>query len=559
MKKIKWLGIFVLGLLVVLWGGSVVAKISTKIPSETNSFVDDYYIEETNQNEPFFDVVLPEIKRNIKENNKHSINPYFNKLPKANNPENFQGLGSTSYANINGKTVTAEAFYRVKGDSLDDPNVGQGLLIYQCIQYKMAHPDADVEIAFTTYRASATASVCVLPQSKYYGYMRSLFGANYDEHGFVRISYMLAEAARMGIDVTIVTQYPSYAVKQYNAETGKTEKRKAMKFETYFEKALKTDCYKKYASGKKVSDFMNFVNVDWTVGDQGSNMQHVKACAVSHYRDTDGKDHKWGTFFTTSNLDDNKYNGENGNGKSQSGVIISNHEQVFRVTKNYIKLMSKYGDKEGLQELRKLVSDRNAEQTALIKAGKESSIPKSEQIIYLGTSKDPVFRVYFTPINSNIDGWDVENNPICEHVDKLAKSNDYVEFAWNEAFIEKNYMVETIGEILNNKYCEYPNHKNKISTHVSEVDLTPIANLAKGSEIGFRNLNDSADQHAKDFLMSYEHLGERHDVSILTSCNYVMVAFHYRTNSIVVIDETAKTGGDFYEIMASKFAPGMVK
>ena len=189
-------------------------------PSETDPFVSDFLIGDTDQSAPFFDVILPAIKANIKENNKHSISPYYDEFPLANNPENFQGLGSTTYANINGKTVTAEAFYRLKDESLHDPNAGMGLLIYQCIQYKLKHPEEDVKITFSSYRTSVTASVCVLPESKYYGYMRSLYGTNYDEHGFVRISYMLVEAARMGIEVTMVNQLPSYAVKQYNPKTG---------------------------------------------------------------------------------------------------------------------------------------------------------------------------------------------------------------------------------------------------------------------------------------------------------------------------------------------------
>jgi len=69
-------------------------------------------------------------------------------------------------------------------------------------------------------------------------------------------SYMLAEAARMGIDVTLVTQLPSYAVKQYNPETKSTKSRSVLKLETYYNTALKTDCYDKYAPGKKVSDFL---------------------------------------------------------------------------------------------------------------------------------------------------------------------------------------------------------------------------------------------------------------------------------------------------------------
>ena len=65
---------------------------SPVFPSETNSFVEDYLIEEPDQDAPFFKVILPQIAKHIKENNKHSINKYYDAFPVANNPENFQGL-----------------------------------------------------------------------------------------------------------------------------------------------------------------------------------------------------------------------------------------------------------------------------------------------------------------------------------------------------------------------------------------------------------------------------------------------------------------------------------
>ena len=64
----------------------------------------------------------------------------------------------------------ADAFYRKYNEALNDPNVGLGLLLYQCIQYKIAHPEADVEICYSSYRTSPTIAVCVVPQSRYYGY-----------------------------------------------------------------------------------------------------------------------------------------------------------------------------------------------------------------------------------------------------------------------------------------------------------------------------------------------------------------------------------------------------
>ena len=115
--KMKQLTKIFLGVIVCFMAlciGSTYAEAAGSFPSETNPFGTNYYVGATDQENPFFEKVLPAIRESIKENNTHTISPYYDKLPLANNPENFQGLGSVAYANINGKTVTAEAFYRVR-------------------------------------------------------------------------------------------------------------------------------------------------------------------------------------------------------------------------------------------------------------------------------------------------------------------------------------------------------------------------------------------------------------------------------------------------------------
>ena len=529
-------------------------------PSETNAFVKDYYVGATDQDAPFFETILPAIRENIEENNKHSITPYYDKMPLANNPENFQGLGSSTYENINGKTVTAEAFYRLKNESLHDPNAGFGLMVYQCIQYKLKHPEEDVKITFSSYRTSVTASVCVLPESKYYGYMRSLYGTNYDEHGFVRISYMLVEAARMGIEVTMINQLPSYGVSQYDPSTGKTKYRRHIDYWNYFSAADNTECYDKYAEGKKVSDFLNWVQVGWTVKDQTSNMQHVKSASVSHYLATDGTEHTSAVFFCSANLDENNYIGANGNNNSQSGVIVSDHDGLYRATYNFIQLMAEYSGKEQLQELRKKMADLNEKQISLLLSGRGDEIPADEQIVYVGGETDPVFELYFTPFGGGVDTWDTVNNPLCKHASKLlaGADDDYIEFVWNVYEYSTSYVGDTLSKLLEKAYCENPNPKNKISLKVTDFTVDAIKNLAVGKEIGYRSLKDGEGIHAKDYMMSYVEDGKRHYVSIITSCNFYMIAFNYRTNSMLVINENEGTGNGFYKAMGEKFSYGMI-
>lgn len=531
---------------------------ATKFPSETNAFVSNYYIGETDQEKPFFDEVLPEIEKNIKENNKHSITPYYDKMPLANNPENFQGLGSTTYANINGQVVTAEAFYRLRNESLCDPNNGMGLLIYQCIQYKRKHPKENVKITFSSYRTSVTAAVCVIPTSKYYGYMRSLYGTNYDEHGFVRISYMLTEAARMGIEVTMVNQLNSYAVSQYNPKTNSLKSRGNLDHYTYFTRALETECYDTYAKGKKVSDFFSYAKVGWKVEDKTCDMQHVKSASVSHYLATDGTEHKNAVFFGSANLDENNYIGANGNNSSQSGVIVSDHSELYRVTYNYMRLMYDYRGQEEMFDLRKYVNEANDEQIALIKAGKESQIPKDKQIVYLGGKNDPVFELYFTPFGGGGDVWDNVANPICKYSEKLPKSEDYVEVIWNEFGYGDCLLGERMSDMFEQAFCLNPNPKNKISMRVTGFDTTAIEKLSLGGEIGYRSIKSGSNIHSKDLLFSYKENGKRHRVSLMTSCNFYMIAFNYRTNSMLVINETDESGGNFYNIFGEKYSYGMI-
>ncbi len=560
MKYIKKIIVAILTLTIIVSGAYAPLTVSaaTVFPSETNAFGTDVYIDTINKDKPFFDEVLPEIRANIAENNKHSITKYYDSLPVANNPENFQGLGHTTYANINGKTVTAEAFYRYHNESLSDPNNGMGLLIYQCIEYKRAHPEEDVKITFSSYRTSVTASVCVIPESRYYGYMRSLYTTNYDEHGFVRISYMLLEAARMGIEVTLVNQLNSYSVAQYSPAAKKTKVRAPLSMKTYFNRALKSECYNKYAKGKNVSDFMNCTIVDWTVDEKTCDMQHIKSATVSHYLATDGSEHTSAVFVSSANLDENNYYGYNGNNGSQAGCIVSDHDDLYRVTYNYMQLMTKYKGQEEIYKLRKLVNEMNDKQIALIRAGREEEIPRDEQIVYLGSETDKVFEMYFTPLGGSADSWDTVKNPFCKYFTKFSKSEDYVELYWNEFGFGSDYNCRLTEKLVTKAFCDKPNVNNKFSISISDFDSKKIEELKLGREIAARSIKDGTSIHSKDILLSYQEKGVRHKVSLITSCNYYMVAFNYRTNSALVINETEESGGNYYDILAEKYSYQMV-
>lgn len=565
MKKLRNTLFYILACTVVLVGGITLARAAEFVPpSETSAFVTNYLIGETDVDAPFFEEILPLIRKNIKEYNKHTVTPFYDKFDVLNNPENFQGLGHTTYANINGKTVTAEALYRYENEGKCDPNVGLGIMIYQCIQYKIAHPEEDVEIWYANYRTSVTYSVCVIPESKYYGYGRVLFGTNYDEQGFVRLSYMLAEAARMGIKVTLVTQLNSYGRDQYDPTQSDNLKYKGIiDHEKYFTAASETDCYNKYAPGKKVSDFLYFGKVGWNVEDKTSDMQHVKGAAVSHYLATDGTEHGKTIYMGSSNLDDVDYRGANANNGSQSGVIISDHDELYRITKNYFQLMYDYRGQEDMFEFRKIVNQRNEEQLKLILSGKEHLIPEDEQIVYLGSKTDKVFELYFTPLGGSVDVWDTVMNPLCKYVDKLQYSEDYIEFIWNISGYSDCNLATTLNNVLDNAFSSNRNVNNKlaIACHSSDQYAAlkdTLSDLNLGTEIGYRVIKDQGRVHAKDMFVSYVEDGERHNVSLLTSCNYYPIAYNYRANSFLVINETEKTGGNFYNILTDRSSFGLI-
>ena len=93
-----------------------------------------------NSNNPFFNYYM---ENSYALDNDASIDLWFDTLPPTTNTSNFCSLATTTYPNINGKTVTVDTFARLYNESLNDPSFAEGMLIYQCIQYKVAHPEAE--------------------------------------------------------------------------------------------------------------------------------------------------------------------------------------------------------------------------------------------------------------------------------------------------------------------------------------------------------------------------------------------------------------------------------
>jgi hypothetical protein len=204
------------------------------------------------------------------------------------------------------------------------------------------------------------------------------------------------------------------------------------------------------------------------------------------------------------------------------------------------------------------MTDLNNEQIPLILAGRENEIDPDEQIVYLGSETDSVFELYFTPLGGGTDAWNNDFNPICKYMSKLPQSEGYVEYTNLQYGYGRSYVGYIMERMLEMAYCNNPNPENKITIRINDFDTEAIKKLKLGTEIGYRTIADGTRIHAKDSLLSYVENGKRHYVSILTSCNLYMIAFSYRTNSILVIHETEDTGSDFYTGFGEKYSSGMI-
>ena len=477
-----------------------------------------------------------------------SIDTFFDTLPPTDNTSNFCSLATTSYPGINGRTVTVDSFARVYNESLNDPNFAEGILIYQCIQYKVKHPEEEVYLYYSSYRTSVTAAVCVDRNSKYFGYMRSLFDCEYDNFGFVRISFMLVEAARMGIHVTVLPQLDSYGRKQYSATaSGHLATRANLSYHTYFSDALNRKCYAAYESGKKVSDFFNYAKVEWAINESGTEMHHIKACLASHYLDKDGAERGPGVFFTSANLDENDYLGRNGNNGMQTGVILTGHEEVYRVTKNYLDLIARYRGRDDVSRFRDYVYRTQTAQADLILAGRGGEIDPREQLIYLGSDTDDVFEMYFTPLPGPLAVWNTTYDPYCKYITEMARSQGSKIFTWNVAQSENsNDFTYTFDDIISEAFHRNRNVNNRLYMHYAAFNGSKYNDLTVGKDIGFRKVNTSVPAvHSKDVLMAYDTENGRKYVSIINSCNFHSTALFFESNHILVIKETADNHGVF--------------
>ena len=482
-----------------------------------------------------------------------AINSTYGKLEKLDNSSNFMSDNVTVFEDINGEDVMVDTFVYHPNHKEGNGNFGLGMLIYQAILYKDAHPEEDVKISIAEFRFEMETAICINRNSRYFGYMRNLVGADQDKYGFVRISYLLVTAAKMGIDVTVMGQIPGYP---HNASDPD--------FIEYFEDHLKDPCDPVYVGeGKKVGDYMKFVPCEWTSYEDkaGSDMMHLKMVTASHYLDMNGVEHKNAVFSSSANLDGINSSGTNGNNKMQTATIVTNHEALYRTTTNYINLIAENRGQEEVYLFRNILAERTAQQFDLILAGRENEIPADQQIVYLGTADDDVFELYFTPFGGEPNAWTEKYNPYCKYIKKLANSEDYIILTWNNANYISSGLVEKLEDMIIDAYHDNKNPNNKIYVNLAEFDASAFSDLEVGEDIGLKSFNQKefGALHTKDLQVSYVENGERSYVTLFNSLNMHSGAIGYQANFVLVIKEDSPAEGSVFFALAENTTNGVVE
>ncbi len=458
----------------------------------------------------------------------------------------LQSLQTAKFENINGKTVTVDNYARKTGDIYGNPNVGQGVLLAQCIKYKQAYPDEEVYISISSFHFSVNAGVCLDRSSEEYGLMRSLHDSEYDDEGYVRISYLLVYAAKIGINVLAVGHRDAGVSVDANGN-----QRADLPFDKYFASYAEQDSD---IEGKKIGDYLKYCRVEWTdYGDKAaSDMMHVKSCTVSNYLGEDGKPRGAGVWVGSINIDAVHYSGVNSHDTLQTGAILTNHEEIRQVVYNYTELTMAYDGQEEITELRALVKQMNEEQARLIGEGRAEEIPIDERIIYLGSENDSVFEFYFTPLGGASGTWDTTHNPYSKYISKLmpaVSGGDYIEFSWiNVKYLTNFEFSNILASVLYNSFASSGRTDNRLFLYLPGFNVSMMDSLKEGENIGVKRINEKLDTevHCKDFQLSYVENGERQYVTVYNSLNFHLGAMSYQTNSFLVIKETEKTGNNVY-------------
>lgn len=472
---------------------------------------------------------------------------YFNKSPTPNSnsyklttrSDEFLSWKTKTFKNINGKSVKTFMYYYPSKSSNDNCNFGYGLLLYKAIKYKLAHPEEENEIYTCEFRLSSLASVNVVKTSKWYGCMKNLTEAEMDKYGFVRISYMLYFAAKIGIHVRVIPQLHGYS--NYGTEIKPTD---------YFKPKLDENCSAKHGlKDHKVKEFLKFRKCKWKSYNNkaAADMLHAKFIAVKHYLDDDNKVVSHAFYTSSSNLDGINENGSNGNSNAQTGILVTNHEYLYNVYKNFNKFVYNYLGPEDADSFRTNYFAKIKEQRTEIETNGYENI-KDSMMVYLGTEKDKVFELYFTPFDlSECGNWSA-NIPQCKYVEKLKNSYRGISVYMTNP---KNSNFALLNTFYEKTAAAFKVVRNEIEVENSELFIRTIDPLPtsffKSVKIGQHLskktiMNDP--HHQKDILLEYYDAEDEqmHGTTLWSTVNNHLGAYFYQVNTILVVNESEKTG-----------------
>ena len=481
-----------------------------------------------------------------------AINATYATFPRLDNSSNFMSNSTTLFKNVNGGDVMVDTTI-YNANAIDhNINFSQGMLIYQSLLYKQAHPEEDVDIRITSYRFSVQAGLCINRNSRYFGYMRQMPSTlDYDQYGFVRIAYLLVTAAKMGVNVTVVGHQDAYPMAGKN-------------FKAYFEYYASEPCDPRYVSdGKFVSDYLSFNPIDWTLKSKGgTDMMHLKLCAVSDYIDMNGVEHQYGLWTSSSNLDGITADGRNACWTQQTSTIITNHEDLYRVATNYVDLMTQYTGQEEIYEFQHILNYRSTKQVELFLAGKGDQVPADKQLVYVGSENDDVFELYFTPMGGGVLTWDETTNAYCKYIREMYESEDYIVFVWNAAEYTGAFgLGRQIEMMINASFHENKNVNNKVYMNTESFTGESFLDLKIGEDIGLKSFNQKefGGIHNKDVHLSYVKNGQRYYVSLMNSNNVHAGSMYYQANHMLVIKETELTENSVYFTALDRTTSGIVE
>lgn len=510
---------------------------SSSVPPTTTSVTPGPEVDPFVYDETKFEEERNQMLRNLTDTDEQ-YDYYLNKDPefdyttykRTDKINEFLSQGETVYNDINGKDVTTNYYYWPGMTQLDHPNVGMGLLLYKAIKYKLQYPEQPNEVGLTSFHFALTAGLNLVKNSKYYGTMKRMSDEYMDRDGYVRISYLAAYAASIGIDVYIIPQLGSS-----NAEDSMEA------LDEYYESLVDLPCSAKHSlADHTIGEFLHYTPCRWVSygAKSASDMFHIKTTYAKHYLSDQGTVYDNTLFTSSANLDSVYDDGTIGLNVSQTGFIVSNHEYLYRTLRNFVVYVSDYCSQDDVFEFRKNFKDKIIEQKAAIKTAGYESI-KDEMMIYLGSPQDSVFELQITPFTDYMTNW-TDDNPYCKYVDKLNESKGAIsfyftnpKFSFNGDFLQ-SFMKKTINSFLISRPQE---EVDKSVFYVgSPASESMFSSIVIGTHAGRKVINNKAN-HQKDILFEYEEAGLRYSTLVLTTSNYHSGSNFYQVNSCLLVKQ----------------------